>query len=294
MIKLSVIIISYNTKEITYKAITTLQKFLSQCRFQWEIIIVDNNSKDGSIELFKEIKKKHSNIKIIRNKKNLGYSKANNQGIKIAKGGYILFLNSDILIEKVNFEEILDFLDRQKKIGALTVRINLREKQLDWASHRGFPTPWNSFCYFLKLEKIFKSIPLLNRIFGGYHLIYKNFEKIHEIDSPSGAFYLTRKEILKKIGGFDEKFFMYGEDLDLSYRIKQLGYKIIYYPKYSVIHLKYASGIKKKDRKIQIKTKKHFFKAMKIFYQKNYQKNYPDLINKLIYLIIDWKIKNLK
>jgi GT2 family glycosyltransferase len=294
MTKLSIIIVSYNTKDLTLKTIRLLLLNLKKEKFSYEIIIIDNNSSDNSINAIEEIKKQNQNIILIKNKQNFGYSKANNQGIKKAKGEYILFLNSDVLATRVNFSEILDYLDKNPDVGGLTVKVLLDNNQLDWACHRGFPTLWNSFCYFLRLEKIFSHIPLINKIFGGYHLMGKNINQIHEIDSPSGAFFLTRKNVLKKIGGFDENFFMYGEDLDLAFRIKKLGYKIIFYPKCEVLHLKYASGLKKNNKITKIKTKKSFYQAMKIFYDKHYQKKYPVLINKLVHLIIDFKIKKLK
>lgn len=294
MIKLSIIIVSYNTRDLTLKTIKSLLLNLKKESFLYEIIIVDNNSSDKSTEAIEKIIKKNQEIILIKNKQNLGYSKANNQGIRIAKGEYILFLNSDVLITNVKFNDILSYLDKNPQIGALTVKVLLSDNQLDWACHRGFPNLWNSLCYFLKLEAIFYHLPILNKIFGGYHLVEKNLNQIHEIDSPSGAFFLTRKNILNKIGGFDEKFFMYGEDLDLAYRIKALGYRIIFYPKYQVIHLKYASGLKKNDIKIQLKTKKFFYQAMKIFYDKHYQKKYPNFVNKIIHFIIDFKIKKLK
>lgn len=293
MVKLSVITISYNTKKITIKTINNLINSLSQFKFLWEIIIVDNGSNDGSVDFLVDLKKKNKSIKLIKNKKNLGYSKANNQAIKYSRGQYLLFLNSDVLVKKVNFLKIFSFLDKNEKVGGLTVKVLLENGKIDWASHRGFPTLWNSFCYFFKLENFLGRIPLINYLFGGYHLTFKNLDKIHEIDSASGAFFLVRKKIIDKIGGFDESFFMYGEDLDLSYRIKKEGYKIIYYPKYEVIHLKYMSGLKKNDERIKKETKRHFFNAMKIFYQKYYQKKYPQFLNKLVYFFIDFKSGNL-
>ncbi len=293
MTKLSVIILSYNTKEVTKKCLISLFNPLKKVKkFKIEVIVVDNASIDGSKEMLKQyqkskIKYQNDNVKLktILNKKNLGYAKSNNQALKIAKGDYILFLNSDVVIDEVDFTRLLDYLDKKTEVGALTVRVKLPTGEIDTASHRGFPTVWNSFCYFSKLEKFFGRIPLIGKIFGEYHLTYLNLATIHEVDSISGAFYLTRREILEKLKGFDEDFFMYGEDIDLSFRIKKLGYKIIYYPLFQVTHLKYTSGLKKNNNEV----KKHFYNAMKIFYKKHYQKHYPSIINRLIYLFIDFK-----
>lgn len=286
-VNLSVIILSYNTKQLTRRCIASLIKNLAKNKdFQSEIIVIDNGSSDGSKEMIKKIQKKAA-IRTIFNQKNLGYPKGNNQGLKIATGKYVLFLNSDVIVKKINFEKLIHFLDNHPNVGVLTVKVTLTGNKIDPASHRGFPTIWNSLIYFVGLENLFRSIPLLNKIFGGYHLAHLDLDKTHEIDSPSGAFYLTRYEILKKVDGFDEEFFMYGEDLDLSYRIKKLGYKVIYYPHFKVMHLKWASGLAQKDSKVKIMTKHHFFEAMKIFYRKHYARSNNFIFNKLIYFMID-------
>jgi len=287
MIDLSVIIPSYNTKEILEKCINFLLVALEQEKITYEVIVVDNGSQDGSKEYLKENK----NIKLIINKENLGFSKANNQGIKVATGKNILFLNSDVFIKKINFTEILNYLEKNSDVGALTIKLQRPDELIDPACHRGFPTVWRSFCYYSKLEKIFGKIPILNKIFGGYHLTYFDLNTIHEIDSISGAFYLVKREVVNKVEGFDEDFFMYGEDIDLSFRIKERGYKIVFYPLYTVLHLKYQSGLNKNNTRTKNKTNKYFYQAMKIFYKKHYQNKYPNLINSFIYWLIDFKIK---
>ncbi|MDH7476430.1 MAG: glycosyltransferase family 2 protein [Microgenomates group bacterium] len=291
MNKLSVIVLSYNTKKITQNCLNHLLKVFEQNKhLDKEIIIVDNASQDGSKNMIRELAKKNSFIKTIYNKKNLGYSKANNQGARLASGNYLLFLNSDIIINQLDFQELINFLDQHSDVGALTVKIVLSNGQLDPASHRGFPTLWRSFCYFSGLEKFFGNWPFLNRLFGGYHLKHLNIDQSHPIDSPSGAFYLIKKNVFDKVGGFDEDFFMYGEDLDLSYRIKKLGFKIFYYPKFQVVHLKYASGLKRNGQE-KARTKRNFYQAMKIFYQKHYHQRNCFLVNKIVYALIEFKIK---
>jgi len=291
---LSVIVLSYNTKKLTLNTLTKLYKSLKSSNINSEIIIVDNGSVDNSVEMLKRFKEARSNenvvIKTIFNKKNMGFPKGNNQGIEISSGRNILFYNSDVLVEDIDWKDLIHYFDNNREVGALTVKVMLTNKKIDPASHRGFPTVWNSFCYFSKLERVFGKIPGFNRLFGGYHMTYKSLNKIHEIDSPSGAFYLTRKKILDTVDGFDDKtFFLYGEDLDLSFRIKELGYKILYYPKYSVLHLKSVSGLKKKDARIKNKTKDYFYNAMKLFYKKHYQSKYPNSISKIVYFFIDLK-----
>jgi len=284
MVDLSIIILSYNTKEITRNCLLSLNKFIDNDKI--EIIVVDNGSSDSSKEMLQQTK----NIKAILNGTNIGYPKGNNQGLTFARGRYVLFLNSDTLVNNIDFENIIDYLDRNLEIGALTVKVSLDNNNIDLASHRGFPTIWNAFCYFSKLEKVLGKIPFLGYLFGGYHLSYKDLNKIHEIDSPTGAFFFARKDLLLKLKGFDEDFFMYGEDLDLSYRIKENKYKIIYYPLYEVIHLKYRSGLNKKGPS-NITARKHFYESMKIFYRKHYANNNFSFVNKLVYFFIDLKSK---
>jgi GT2 family glycosyltransferase len=289
---LSVIIVSYNTASLTFYCIDRLFSSLEKEKnISYEVIVVDNGSKDDTIKRLKKISFKKPNLLIIQNKKNLGYAKANNLGVKKASGKFILFLNSDVLISDINWNNLLKFFKKNEKIGALTVRVNLKNNTIDPACHRGLPTLWRSFCYFFRLEKIFASFPFLNRLFGGYHLVYLDLEKIHEVEAISGAFFLTKKKILERLKGFDEDFFMYGEDLDLCLRIRKLGYKIVYYPLFSVLHLKYQSGLRKEDKEIKRKTNYYFYQAMKIFYQKHYEKKYPFFVNLLVYLFLDIKLR---
>lgn len=291
---LSVIIVNYNTKDLTARVINFLISCMNHKEnslIKYEIILADNASTDGSKEFFTKWQKDLPFFKYIYNVGNYGFGKGNNIGIKASSGKYVLLLNSDVIIENVNFQELMDYMTKDTTVGVLTVKVNLNENEIDPASHRGFPTIWRSFTYFSKLEKVTEKIPLLNNIFGGYHLKYKNLNTIHEIDSPTGAFYLTTKKIMDAIQGFDEQFFMYGEDLDMSYRIKKLGYKIIYHPKYSVLHLKNQSGIKAKETETKSRTHEYFYESMKIFYKKNYANNNPEFVNKLIYYFINLKSK---
>lgn len=289
MYDLTVIILSYNTRDITKRSLSAVIKSLSASQLSTEIIVIDNASTDGSQNALSEFKSTHRDNKIdlhiVCNQENVGFPKGNNQGARLAKGRYILLLNSDALIEKIDFDSVISYMDKHDDIAALTVRVNLQNGSIDPASHRGFPTIWNSICYFTKLEKVTAKLPVLNKLFGGYHLTYLNLDAIHEIDTPSGAFYLCRREIYENLGGFDEDYFMYGEDIDLSYRIKQTGKKIIYYPHGTVVHLKYSSGLKSKEA--QKKTKDHFYQAMKIFYKKHYASVHPPIVNTLIYWLID-------
>ena len=289
MLSLSIIIASFNTKEITLDCLTNLKNNLQKYPVDYEVIVVDNGSKDGSPSMLRKLKKEWSNLKIELLKNNLGYGKANNLGVSKSRGKYILYLNSDLIIEDLDISDILEILEKNRDIGALTVKVKLPNGNIDPASHRGFPTIWRSITYFSGLENFFKKTPLLSKVFGGYHLTHLNLNEVHEIDSPTGAFLLSRREIINKIGGFDKSYFAYGEDLEMAYQIKSLGYKIIYYPLWSVLHIKSQSGLKNNDQPIRKKISDHFFDSMKIFYKKHYAGSNFWFVNQFIYLAIDLK-----
>ncbi len=286
MCDISIIVLSYNTKDITKRCLDTLIDNLRLTnQVSWEIIVVDNNSTDGSQELLKQYP-----VKNLFLSKNVGYGKANNRALAQVRGRYTLFLNSDVIHTNVDYDELLQYLDQHSdEFGAVTVSVQLSPNVLDPASHRGFPTVWRSFSYFTGLEKLTASIPGLNQLFGGYHQIALDLKTEHEIEAISGAYFLARTDTLKKLGGFDEDFFMYGEDLDLCYRIVELGFQNRYIPRYSVQHLKYQSGIKNDNAVVRSEIRRHFYQSMKIFYQKHYQKQYPGFISQLVYWVIDWK-----
>ncbi|MFZ2206087.1 MAG: glycosyltransferase family 2 protein [Microgenomates group bacterium] len=287
---LSVIIVSFNTKELTLQCIDKLQNALSKGSLKSEIIIIDNNSHDGSAESLKKMAD-GNDVKVILNSENTGFGKPNNQGLAIAEGRYVLYLNSDVYVpEEAFLDKLIKQMDENPLLGALTVRVNLASGSIDPASHRGFPTVWRSLCYYAGLEKLTANIPVLNRLFGGYHLTYLPLNTRHEIDTPTGAFFLARKDVLDVLKGFDEVFFMYGEDIDLSFRIKRLGYSIVYDPTYTVLHLKNQSGIKRKNNvTIQKKTRNYFYESMAIFYKKHYEQCYPRWISALVYAAINRK-----
>ena len=291
MISLSIIIVSFNTKEITKKCLLSLKKNFIKYPLEHEIIVVDNNSIDGTVEYLLDLEKHWNNLRIFLSKRNLGFGKGNNLGLEKSRGKYVLYLNSDAIVTDIDFWDLMNLMERQKNIGALTVKVVLSTGEIDPASHRGFPTLWRSFTYFSGLEKTFFNIPVLNKLFGGYHLVNLNLDNIHEIDVPTGAFLFTKREILDKFGGFDKDYFAYGEDIEMAFQIKKLGYKIIYYPLWKVLHLKSVSGLRKKDNNIRKKTNNYFYDSMKIFYKKHYAKDHNWLTNKLVFLAIDIKKK---
>ena len=270
--KLSIIIVNYNTYFLTKQTIESVIK--KAHLFNYEIILVDNASVDGSIEALEETfseEVEEKLIHIIRNTANLGFSKANNIGMKVAKGEYILLLNSDTEVEGNCLEECLKQMEDNAELGALGCKVVLADGTLDHACKRGFPTPKASFYYFIKWDK---KNPMK---YGQYAALHLGEDEVGEVDVLTGAFMLMPKRVLDEVGLLDEDFFMYGEDIDLCYRIKQGGYKILYYPKEKIIHHKGGSSKRRRHKVIF-----DFHHAMWIFYKKHYIKRYNILVTALV------------
>ncbi len=287
--KLSIIIISFNTKDFLQKCLASLRENVSG-KTRYEVIVVDNDSKDDSVEM---VKREFPEVILIKNEKNLGFAKANNVGIKKAKGDYILFLNSDTVVPKNTIEYMLNFMDKNKNVGASTCKVLLVNGQIDDASHRGFPTPWNAICHFSNLSKLFPK----SKLFSGYSLGFMDLNSVHKIDALAGAFMLVRREAGKEAKWWDEDYFFYGEDIDFCYQLKQKGWDVYYVPDVSILHYKGVSGGIKKiskgittaDEKTKAVATNARFEAMKIFYKKNYEGKYPKILTKLVMLGISLK-----
>jgi len=275
---ISVIIVNYNVKELLEQCINSI--FLSSSNLKTEIIIVDNNSYDGSVQYLKEKFPGNPGIKIIESPVNMGFAKANNLGAKEAKGDFLLILNPDTVLQEDTLDKSLAFYRSGDSIGALTCKLILPNGELDLACRRSFPTPSVAVYRILGLSKIFPK----SRIFGKYNLTYLDENKTYEVDAVVGAFMLIRKDIFEQVKGFDEDYFMYGEDLDLCYRIKKAGYKIYYYPETSIIHYKGES-----TKKSSISYVNNFYGAMQIFVKKNLKTNFW-LMNILIKLSIVYRL----
>lgn len=277
-IDVSIIIVNYNTSELTRKCLTSLAAAKKKTD-RWEVIVVDN----GSLPAMSNVKFPMSNVFLITNKENLGFAGGNNVGIKKARGRFILLLNSDTEVEKNTIAEMVRFMDEHPQAGAATCKIILPNGEMDPACHRGFPTPWVALSYFLGLEKLFPK----TKLFGEYHQGYKDLDKIHEIDAPSGAFFMIRREVIEKVGLLDEDFFMYGEDIDWAYRIKLAGYKVMFNPKVTILHRKKQSGRESENPELRRQTQIYFYQTMKLFYRKHYFGRYPLLMTWLIVLVLD-------
>ncbi len=276
---LSIIIVNFNTKELLSACLRSI--FADKKKEdQWEIIVVDNASTDGSMEKIQNLKFKIQNLTLIQNTINLGFAAANNQGIRASKGDYVLLLNSDTEVGRGTIESMLIYMETHVSIDAATCRVELPDGSLDPACHRGFPTPWAAYTYFSGLERLFPH----SRLFSEYHQCYKDLTKEHTVDCISGAFFLIRRKIIEKVGLLDEAFFMYGEDIDWSYRIRQKGLSIGFYPYVSILHRKKQSGREHTSEVIQKRTQSYFYDSMKLFYAKHYCNRYGSLISWLVLL----------
>ena len=252
--KLSIIIVNYNVKYFLEQCLDSV--FLAMKNIAAEVFVVDNRSSDHSPEYLKPL---FPDVIYIENQENVGFSKANNQAIVQARGEYILLLNPDTVIGENSLTDVCRFMDENPQAGAIGVKMLDGYGQFLPESKRGFPSPWNSFCKMSGLSKLF---PYSKR-FGGYHLKYLDKNRVHPVNILAGAFMMVRKEVIEKSGYLDERFFMYGEDIDWSYRIARSGYTNYYFPE-PIIHYKGEST--KKD----IKYVKHFYEAMLIFFNKHY------------------------
>lgn len=249
-IDLSIIIINYNTKEITLNCLKSLETSLMGEKISYEIILIDNFSQDGSYKVFNSLTKNSSQIKYYYQKENLGYSKANNLGARLAKGKYLLFLNSDTFILNKAIIKLFNFYKKNEKeisfVGPKLLNFDL--------------SPQPSAGYFFNLLVTFFVLFL-----KGDQLNLTRFspKKIKKVDWISGACFLTKKEIFETIGGFDEKIFMYMDEVDFFYRAKKMGYRVYFYPQVKIIH--YGSASSSKTYPIL-----QLYRGLIYFYQKHY------------------------
>lgn len=286
--ELSIIIVNYNTKELTLDCLKSVIQAREDTDI-WEIILVDNGSSDDSVEFFTlttEYTTNKSWIRILALDKNYGFSGGNNKGFDVALGTSVLLLNSDTAIQSNAIQICLHRLYSSSKIGVVGSRLFLPNGQIDPACHRGFPTPWASFTYFVGLERLFPS----SRIFSQYHQWYKQMNVAHQVDAISGGFFMVRKEVIDQVGVLDESYFMYGEDLDWAYRIKERGWEIWYEPSAQVLHKKKQSGRNSSNVDTRKKTKEYFYSTMKLFYKKHYQKKYSAIITLFVITILNIRL----
>ena len=268
--KLSVIIVSYNVKYHLEQCIRSVKK--ASEGLDADIWVVDNASSDDSVSY---LESNFPEVNFISNTENVGFSKANNQAIRQSKGEYVLLLNPDTIVAEDTLKGCVDFLDTHPQVGATGVRMLNANGTFAPESRRGLPTPFTSFCKMTGLSSLFPK----SRIFGRYYMKYLDENEANPVEVLSGAFNMLRRKALDQIGLLDEDFFMYGEDIDLSYRMLIGGWQNYYLP-YNILHYKGESTEKSSFRYVHV-----FYNAMLIFFNKHFGKKYL-LVGYLIRLAV--------
>lgn len=281
MSDISVVIVSYNNQPVVFDCLESLRQTKG---VRLKVYVVDNKS---SKEFVHKLKKQFPEIILTHNDENLGFSKANNQALRLVDTPYILILNSDTTVPPETLATVVKYLESHKKVGMVGCRVELAiNGKLDKACRRGFPTPWTGFTHYSYLERLFPK----SKLFGGYNLTYLPENRTYEVDSLVGAFMLVRKKAMDEVGLFDEDYFMYGEDIDWCYRFWEKGWKIVYHPVVKILHFKGASsGLQRHSTKMspdalagRMKTLDAFYNAMRIFYDKHYPGKYPKPLTWLV------------
>ena len=286
MTDISVVIVNFNTPKLLRQCLDSILLARKAApKLQMETIVVNVTPDDGSGDF---LARDYNWVTQVKTSSNDGFAANNNKALPYIKDQYILYLNSDTVVADNTIKFVYEQIIKDSKIGAATCKLELANGNLDPDCHRGFPTPWASLCYFTGLAKLFPRSKLL----GQYHLTFMDFKKEHEIDALAGAFMMMPRDVGKRVGFWDEDFFFYGEDIDFCYRIKQGGYKVMYYPQVSITHHKGASsGIRKESGQISTastKTRQKIAiastKAMEIFYKKHWMEEYPGWVTRLVFL----------
>ncbi len=279
MVDIGIVIVNYNTVDDLRRCLISLQgnTGIERCR----VVVVDNRSSDGSPDM---VQCEHPWVwALICNPENVGYARANNIGLRqlgFTQGEpregiprYALLLNPDTVLPPDALQKMLAFMDAHPDVGIAGPKLVRPDGTLDWACRRSFPTPSISFYRLSGLSKLFPK----SRRFGRYNLTFLDVDRQADVDAVVGAFMLIRREALEQAGLLDEAFFMYGEDLDLCYRVKAHGWRVVYYPVVTVLHVKGAAS-----RKNSYQATRAFYQAMKIFHDKHYRAQTPMVINWLL------------
>ena len=254
-VQLSIIIVNYNSRSLIGPCLDSIHKAISG--IEAEVIVVDNNSTDGSKEYLPQ---KFPAVKYLFNDVNFGFAKACNQGFKISSGRYVLFLNPDTILKETCLTDCISFFEYHPGAGAVGIRMVNEKGEFLKESKRGLPTPATSFYKLFGLTTIFPSSKTFAKYYQGHLAETEN----SPVDVLSGAFMMIKREVFEQVKGFDESFFMYGEDIDLSLRITQAGFKNYYLGKISVTHLKGGSTTYNQ------KYIRDFYGAMNLFVKKHY------------------------
>lgn len=270
--KLSVIIVNYNVEHFLEQCLLSVEKAV--VGIDAEVWVIDNASVDGSCRMVKE---KFPWVKLVENRENVGFSRANNQAMRASEAKYQLLLNPDTVVEEDTFRRCIEFMDAHPKAGGLGVRMVDGKGKFLPESKRGLPTPWVAFCKISGIYRLFKR----SKRFNHYYMGYLDEHETGQVEILSGAFMMMRKEVLDQVGLLDEAFFMYGEDIDLSWRIVLGGSENYYFPETRIIHYKGESTKKGSLNYVFV-----FYNAMVIFARKHFSERNARVFSSLINLAI--------
>lgn len=271
----SVVIVHFETPQLLLQCLRALHAGRGAVRLQ--AMVIDNASRafdSGAVE------RALPGTIIIRNERNEGFAAAANRGLRAATGRYVLLLNADTIVAPDTVTQMVRYMDERTDVGASTARLVMEDGRLDLACRRSFPTPARALYRMTWLSRLFPR----SRRFGQYNLTYLDEHQEADIDAPCGAFMLVRHEVVEQVGLLDERYFMYGEDLDWAYRIKRAGWRITYTPVTTVTHVKRASS-----RHARRRTIRAFYQAMRIFYRQYYEHEQPRWLTWLVYRAIDMR-----
>jgi N-acetylglucosaminyl-diphospho-decaprenol L-rhamnosyltransferase len=268
MLDLSIVIVNWNTRDLLRDCLKSAYE--SEGEFTFATVVVDNCSRDGSCVMVRE---EFPQVHVIESEINGGYAYANNLGLQRFHARYYLLLNSDTVLPPHALEEMVAFMDAHPEIGMAGPKLVLEDGSLDLACRRSFPTVEVSFYKLFGLSRLFPG----SRRFGRYNLTYLDPDETAEVDSVVGAFMMVRGEVIEQVGGMDEAYFMYAEDLDWALRAKQAGWKVYYYPEVTVLHYKRKASEQNKE-----KAGYEFWRAMYLFYRKHYAEETPPWIHYLV------------
>jgi N-acetylglucosaminyl-diphospho-decaprenol L-rhamnosyltransferase len=265
---LSIVIVNWNTRDLLRDCLKSVYE--SEGSFTFETVVVDNCSRDGSCAMVAD---EFPQVHVIESEINGGYAYANNLGLQHCHARYYLLLNSDTVLPPHALQQMLEFMDTHPEVGMAGPKLVLADGSLDLACRRSFPTVENSFYKLFGLSHLFPK----SRRFGRYNLTYLDPDETAEVDSVVGAFMMVRGEVIEQVGGLDEAYFMYAEDLDWALRAKRAGWKVYYYPEVTVLHYKRKASEQNRD-----KANYEFWRAMYIFYRKHYAETTPSWAHYLV------------
>ncbi len=272
---LAIVIISFNVRKLLQDCLESIYRQTPRTRF--EIWVIDNHSRDDSVQMLKE---SFPDVHLIENRENVGFTRANNQAIALCRSDLILLLNPDTLILDGALDKMVQFMDEHSEVGVSGCRVQNEDGSLQLACRRSLPTPRVAFYRLTGLSRLFPN----SQVMAKYNLTYVDPDQPHEVDAVSGAFLLIRKEVVDQIGGLDEEFWIFGEDIDWCIRAQRAGWKVMYNSDARILHYK-GIGCSTNRRK----TRFEFYRAMYLFHRKHFAGDCSWAVNSLIYAGIAFK-----